>query len=237
MLVLKGSRNYNLHTEESDYDYVNLYAPTLKDLWLGARPEETKKSTDADVQNMDVRHFLHLLEKGNHNALELLFSKMVQEDGSLACQVFKLAQKNKYNLLQGNLQGFYWSLYGSMKSEVAWLEKNPDAPAGKRMAQVLRWYYVLKYVLHMVYTEPSQVCQFKTPNEGNPFWLEGESREEVMQVKASDLAYWQMGMRLTEVMAEAAAMKNMFNTSKSEVSSDLKEFTYKMFESQMKGGC
>jgi len=79
-MSLCGSRNYNLHQEDSDYDFIGFVKPTLEDLYHGKQFFKEIKGINTDDGNEytirlhDIRKFPELLWKSNPSYLEMLFS-------------------------------------------------------------------------------------------------------------------------------------------------------------------
>lgn len=234
MMLTRGSRNYNLNTEKSDEDFTHLYFPSLEQLWFDKKPEE---SHDGDVQQMDVRHFLHLLEKGNHSALELLYAVKVTGGTEEENAFYKRLQEECNALMVANRSGFYWSVFGSMRSELNWLRKNPNAPSGKRMAQVKRWYNLLEatkdpeklYRTTKVYL-PRKGKHLAVREMVNPFYLSGLTRSQVLWLKLDEeVCYNQKSYLMEKMFADAEAMFEAFNTPKASESL-FEEFRQMAFE-------
>lgn len=77
---LVGSRGYNLHTAESDFDWRGFYvAPAVELLSLdGDKPSSIVfNDGQSDFQIWEVKQFLQLCLKANPNALESLFAQYI----------------------------------------------------------------------------------------------------------------------------------------------------------------
>lgn len=224
MMLTRGSKNYNLNTEKSDEDFTHLYFPSLEQLWFDRKPEEFHSG---DVQSMDVRHFLHLLEKGNHSALELLYAVKVAAETEEENAFYRSLREKRNVLMVANRSGFYWSVFGFMRSELNWLRKNPSVPSGKRMAQVKRWYHLLEAT-----KDPENLYQTSTVarEEVNPFYLNCSTRSRVLSLKLDEeVCYNQKSCLMEKVFAEAEAMFEAFDTPKTSEPS-FEEFRQMAFE-------
>lgn len=76
--VLYGSQNYGLSTPKSDEDYKLIVRPTFDDLYCGRNLNEKRQlPSNFDPEHystMDIRKWFSLIQKGNINAVEYLFS-------------------------------------------------------------------------------------------------------------------------------------------------------------------
>jgi len=73
--ILNGSRLYGTHGHDSDWDYINIYLPTYKDVILGkANSLEISGESQDDDKHMSIYKFLRLLEQGQTVAVECLFA-------------------------------------------------------------------------------------------------------------------------------------------------------------------
>jgi predicted nucleotidyltransferase len=83
LVVLTGSHLYGVANEDSDMDYRGFTLPTA-DQVLGLEKFEQHESKDLDVVIYNYTKFLHLLESGSPNIVELLFASskniLVQDD-------------------------------------------------------------------------------------------------------------------------------------------------------------
>ncbi len=83
-LVKFGSDLYGTNTEKSDTDYKGLFLPSKKQCYLNQITKSFSYSTgeadsrnnksDTDIQLWSLQYFLHLVSKGETNALDLLYS-------------------------------------------------------------------------------------------------------------------------------------------------------------------
>lgn len=128
--ILYGSQNYGLDLPTSDKDYKIIVAPSLIDLYKGE--ELTKKLNEHETQ-MDVRKFARLLlERGNLNMWELVFS--IEKEGKADfLSLLKEVRANSQQLLLNAFDGFINSWKG-MSFQVL---NNKDARKGTSRALFL----------------------------------------------------------------------------------------------------
>jgi hypothetical protein len=74
--ALVGSRAYNLHTEDSDYDYRYVVVSPLRNVISPFQNQETKVSIQGQADDVvwELRHFTRLCTKGNPSTFEVLFA-------------------------------------------------------------------------------------------------------------------------------------------------------------------
>jgi hypothetical protein len=102
-----GSHLYGTNTENSDTDFKGIFLPSFKQCVLGKVSKSFNFSTgdehtrntkeDVDVSLWSLQYFLHLVSKGETNALDLLFSftneKMVTYVDNKMLEIFKNTDK------------------------------------------------------------------------------------------------------------------------------------------------
>lgn|SRR5574344_285846 len=111
-IYLAGSRNNNLHTEQSDYDLVVIEKPTIDSLL--AKKIKPKHSTDdvADYRTYDLVYFLNrVVVEGIYNDFETIYREPLYCDSSFR-RISEILHKNKEVLK--NKKGLIYSLHGSI---------------------------------------------------------------------------------------------------------------------------
>lgn len=109
---LIGSQNYNLNTENSDYDCIAVINLTLEEFILGKRISGIKETPKGNIILKDIISFMELLEKGTPNYVECSHT-----DYWIGSQEFRnIIQKSKINPLA--LKGMFHSYFKKLeKSE------------------------------------------------------------------------------------------------------------------------
>lgn len=77
VIAANGSHNYNTNDQESDIDSYLLVFPTLDQIVFDTKPVSkvlNMRGSQEYIDIKDVRHFFKILNKGNMNFLEILFS-------------------------------------------------------------------------------------------------------------------------------------------------------------------
>lgn len=69
---LVGSRLYNLHTKDSDFDYISVYVQNKEDILSNKYIPQIEINKDEKIY--ELRRFLELVSVGNPNVLELLYA-------------------------------------------------------------------------------------------------------------------------------------------------------------------
>ena len=70
-----GSVNYDLTTENSDFDMKAAYLPTLEDFYHGKFPKFNLVTPEFDCEVQAVHKFIHHMMKGHINAFEPLYAR------------------------------------------------------------------------------------------------------------------------------------------------------------------
>ena len=106
--ALHGSQNYNLSTEESDFDWYVAVEPTFEDFVFN------RGSISKEIQYLygvitikDVRDMFQIIKKGGFNFLEILFTdyyyinkKYEDEWNMLRAEAEKIARNNEYSTIR-----------------------------------------------------------------------------------------------------------------------------------------
>jgi|ERR1017187_4693803 predicted nucleotidyltransferase len=119
---LGGSHSYGLETPTSDADYRGIYLNTELDQIINQRYQNSSVATidskssdeisDTDCVYYELRHFFHLLRKGNTQSIELLFNTVWLDKNSL----FQDIQDARHSLvdpvkLNDAVKGYAYSEY------------------------------------------------------------------------------------------------------------------------------
>lgn len=106
--ALHGSQNYNLDTEESDFDWYVAVEPTFEDIVFskGYTSKEIQYSYGI-ITIKDVRCMFEMIKKGGFNFLEILFTdyyyvnkKYEDEWNILRAEAEKIARNNEYSTIR-----------------------------------------------------------------------------------------------------------------------------------------
>lgn len=111
-IYLTGSRNNNLATESSDYDYIVVKKPTVNNL-LGklSKPKHTTGG-ECDYRTYDLVYFLNrTIVESIYNDAEVLWSEPAYEHEDYS-EIKKILNKNKEDLI--NKERILSSLLGSL---------------------------------------------------------------------------------------------------------------------------
>lgn len=168
MTVLVGSQNYDLATENSDYDTFTFVLPTMEDLATINNPVSTTLAEDeyGHINVKDIRLALNLLKRTNPNSVECFASKykIVEAKFSALCMfppvVLRCDTANMMNAIGG----------------IAYQMSKRNMPYGKRLAHILRMHcMVYKYmdvgsdILSMTKEEHDLAMKAKLDPD-NPKW-------------------------------------------------------------------
>lgn len=107
-IALYGSQNYNLSTEESDFDWYVAVEPTFEDFVFN------RGSISKEIQYLygmitikDVRDMFQMIKKGGSNFLEILFTdyyyinKKYEDDWNMMREAAeKIARNNEYSTIR-----------------------------------------------------------------------------------------------------------------------------------------
>lgn len=147
-----GSRLYNLDNENSDYDFVVIYMPTLEDIYFNHKVNEKKvlivDGFMVDVRFIDFREFLLDLGKPSLTSIELLYDTESIVEGfeehyatKYFLDIYSELQENVEDLFTVNTGGMFNALRGQMASRKkgARVSKEP----AKEYMHFLRIYFLL----------------------------------------------------------------------------------------------
>lgn len=141
-VLLYGSQNYNLHTENSDFDFKIIILPPLNDLFLG-KPlyvkEVAVEETGSKCVIHDIRHFtLKGLKNQNINFLETLFTDYAIYPNEKLKNLFTFFYlNNRESIAHSNLAKFAYSICGQCHHTSLY-------KTGKALSKIIYFYEVLK---------------------------------------------------------------------------------------------
>jgi len=130
-IALVGSRNYNLHNEASDYDFIGFTSPYLEEMYHNNHYFKELKGTTLDnrggkdwfpepyeIRIHDIRKLPGLLWKSNPSYLEILFSKdiCIYDD-------YVWLVRDRENIARINLPYLYNASMGIVLNKIKYLEK------------------------------------------------------------------------------------------------------------------
>lgn len=138
-----GSHSYGLNTPSSDVDYRGVYIVNTLENIIDPHNYSASKCdvlcTDPEKDNVDkvyyeVRHFLHLLKKGNTQSLEMLFNN----NWTKLSPLFRLILNQKNNLIDPVKLNLSINGYATSEYHLA-IGDRTGKLGGKRQAQVEKY--------------------------------------------------------------------------------------------------
>lgn len=166
--VLIGSQNYNMDTDQSDFDTITLIAPTIDDLMNNRMINETyhdipgcTKEDQARIQ--DIRMFHNNLKKGAINALEMVYTDhfIMPEENHIFLQV---RQKASY-FVRSNLGRFLSAYRGCFRSYMEKFVKSPTVDT-KMFLHMNRVYLTVHNLLNYPTID---ITLFRFPTWSEPY--------------------------------------------------------------------
>lgn len=100
--ILHGSQLYGLSHEKSDFDYHQIFIPTLKDVVFNTVDNSHIKSDNDDVQKIQLFSFCEAVKNGEMRALESLFAP--DEFVIETSDVWETLRANRHDLLGSDLK-------------------------------------------------------------------------------------------------------------------------------------
>lgn len=147
--ALVGSHNYNLNTEQSDYDYKVFVAPTFDDLYGGNLYSKSIIGETMDLDVHDIRKTSSLWWKANVNFLEVLFSREIvfneeisQDTKDLINKIFSM----KNEIAKMNVPYLYRACMGMYHTKMKQIHKGTEGTKDL----VERFGYDTKQALHVI---------------------------------------------------------------------------------------
>lgn len=126
--VLIGSRGIGIHSEDSDYDWAEVFIPEDRIL-LGLDSEKiyNKHSEEKDVATFPLQKFLHLCFKNNPSILDILFASKKNWDKN--DPLWMIIYNKRHNFLSKRVAdsyiGYARSQLGRIETHRAWLLNPP----------------------------------------------------------------------------------------------------------------
>lgn len=113
---LVGSRAWGQHSEDSDFDYVVVYKPGLKDFVLGRVKDRVVeiKDDNFDVKLMSLLHLVNQLKKGNVNYYEYVLSPYAEVISSEYNRLKEILLENRNSSILSSTKGLIVSLYNKL---------------------------------------------------------------------------------------------------------------------------
>jgi len=113
---LVGSRAWNQHSEDSDFDYVVVYKPDLKDFVLGRVKERVVeiKDDNFDVKLMSLLHLVNHLKRGNVNYYEYVLSPYAEVISPEYNRLKDILLENRNSSILSSTKGLIVSLYNKL---------------------------------------------------------------------------------------------------------------------------
>ncbi len=151
MTSLIGSQNYELDTENSDYDTFSLVLPSFEDLAFAKDPAAGEYDVgDGKCMYKDIRIALNLLKKPSPNSLEIFFSDYVYINPryeEIIDNYIKYPPHAQY-VMHCNYQHMIDACTGMSVQ----LSKR-NMPSGKKLAHAIRMKNMLPYYLDNLYAK------------------------------------------------------------------------------------
>lgn len=160
---LTGSRSYNVHEENSDYDFIILLNPTDEQLFENKRIDGHLIEGKIDSHFFDIRKIPGLIEKGDFNIIHSLFTEMKTNSryDLLIRELVELRNKISYSMRRETLKRLIYAAENDLNKE------------GKRiLVSAIKLETVLR----------SDDYRIRGPNpdrywEDNKYWLSGLIKE------------------------------------------------------------
>ena len=161
---LYGSQNYNMQTENSDYDFKAIVVPTLDDIIRNKQP--TSKTIDChDIFNgqvdvKDIRWMVNEWKKGAVNFMEILFTACIYINSNFSEMNWfikhreEIAHANNESTLKamiGMITNKLNNLYKQLPCQIAEIEQY--GYSGKQLCHALRLNNMIKYYHDLTYAE------------------------------------------------------------------------------------
>ena len=136
-----GSRAYNLHTEDSDYDYRYVQASPLRHALSPFRRLDTKAKTDGNDDDAiwELSAFLKYCANGNPSVFEALYSGWLQYGPAETCPLVDELLANKYRFLDAR------RIYDAHRGYATAQLKKIDwgRPEGRTLKAIVAYFRVL----------------------------------------------------------------------------------------------
>lgn len=135
--MLYGSQNFGYALDTSDKDYMEFIYPTWEDILKNNVTSKELKNADGSVTKLkDIRLIRKMIEKGNFNDLQFLYSKHV-----MTTSEFMWLFQNRERLVRANI-------YGSFKSNKGYILSCIKSGTRKDMVRALCFTQLLDRLLY-----------------------------------------------------------------------------------------
>ena len=143
---LGGSHAYGLNNAESDRDERGIFTNTERSKIYGLETHEHQEERVTDTFYFELRKFLRLLQKGNTQALEALFTK---ENILLETKQSEFIRENKKDLLDS--ETVYKTLRGYAQGEKHIITGQTHGKLGEKRKQAIEKYgYSYRNAVHAI---------------------------------------------------------------------------------------
>lgn len=164
-----GSRAYGLDTENSDTDRRGFYLPPAELHWsLAALPEQLEDEREQSCY-WEIGKFLRLALKANPNALEALYSPLVERSSPPAGELLAMREAFLSRTVHQTYNGYVLSQFKKIEQDL-------------RQHGVVRW----KHAMHLVRLLLSGV---KVLREGFVPLRVDEHREKLLAIKHGEIEW------------------------------------------------
>jgi hypothetical protein len=201
--VVSGSRAYNLHSQNSDYDIRGVYLADLHDAWsIDDAPEGVENKADPnDVDLWEIRKYIKLLSNCNPNIIETLWidkDNVLYEDHDFREMIIK----NRHEFVTKSAEGTFLG-YAYAQSEKT--KRSYESGNG------INW----KNAMHCMRLLMSARNIFIA---GEPLVrIDDSEREWLFSIRRGDLSYdyftktFEYGILQVKDLAKASALPNKIN--------------------------
>lgn len=199
-----GSVNYGLEVEGlSDRDYLSVYMPNLKELFLkeSLKPNHKSLSEEVEVQMVDVRYLLHYLKNPNPTYVQLLWSKNQDLDSeSEFGKFYKTFTELSFRYYKLSLKELTYSTLGEMKKAS---KGNTVQPTPKSLVNSL---YRLEMLFRLDKATTLQEFQ-SSMRHANKWHLNDSDCPNLLELKKMAVCSEEGLKRLTELTEKAEQYK------------------------------
>lgn len=193
-----GSRGYNLHREDSDWDFAGIYAsPPVWLLSMSPPPDtyqhdsQNKRPGECDYTFYEVGKWVKLLCKGTPNALETLFAT---ETGIMSRSVAALAAESAKLVAKTTLANYFGFAEAQLTKAKNGLHVHTT---GGRPCE--KWFYHLFRLI----ADAKSLIETGTMQ---PYRHPGEERDRIMMIRNGDLDIEKTLVEAERALAEARAL-------------------------------
>ncbi len=164
-----GSRAYGLEDDQSDTDRRGIYLPTAEMHWSLYGVPEQLENEETQEAYWEIQKFIILALKANPNALECLYSPIVEMASPLAQELLEMREAFLSKLVFQTYSGYVASQFKKMQSDL-------------RNQGSVKW----KHVMHLVRLLISGIDVLR---EGQVTVRVGEARERLLAIKRGEVSF------------------------------------------------